>query len=321
MTSNEPRIRRRVTSADVAKAAGVSRATVSYVLNATSGQSISDATAKKVRAAAQSLDYAPSASARALRSGQSNVVLALLMDWDLGPTFPQVFARLSATLTAHGYTLLMRSLDHKPETIGELLKFVSPSLVLTLSPLPKRQLAMLEATGVRVVSVDLWSLLSEAGWRQADYLAGKGHERIGYLLPGHHVPNELTAPRVEGIRAACAERGLPEPEILRMDYSDAGLATLHEKWLDRPERVTGICAHTDEVAAFLASKESDLRERGIGLVGMSNRPIANIGLTTVEVNIEAWATLFAEEALAALEDREPARATGDTTFIVVRESA
>jgi DNA-binding LacI/PurR family transcriptional regulator len=172
-----------------------------------------------------------------------------------------------------------------------------------------------------VVSVDVWSLLEESGWRQASHLISKGHRRIGYLLPGHHVPNELTAPRIAGIRRACDEHSLPRPEILRMDYSDAGIETLQSDWLRSPDPVTGICAHTDEVGAFVMSKAGDLKSQGIGLVGMSNRPIANIGLTTVAVDIEAWGILFAEEALAALEDRAPVLPEGDTTFMVVRESA
>jgi DNA-binding LacI/PurR family transcriptional regulator len=76
---------RRVTSADVARVAGVSRATVSYVLNDTPHQTISAATRTRVFEAASSLGYAPSAAARALRTGRSDVVLCLLPDWPIGP--------------------------------------------------------------------------------------------------------------------------------------------------------------------------------------------------------------------------------------------
>ncbi|WP_201787176.1 LacI family DNA-binding transcriptional regulator [Actinoplanes sp. TFC3] len=57
-----PRSTRRVTSADVARVAGVSRATVSYVLNDTPHQTISAATRSRVPGVAASLGYAPSAA-------------------------------------------------------------------------------------------------------------------------------------------------------------------------------------------------------------------------------------------------------------------
>src|SRR5699024_8468011 len=76
---------RRVTSADVARLAGVSRATVSYVLNDTPGHRITADTRARVADAAARLGYAPSAAARTLRSGRSEVVLCLLPDWPIGP--------------------------------------------------------------------------------------------------------------------------------------------------------------------------------------------------------------------------------------------
>ena len=54
---------RRVTSTDVARAVGLSRTTVSYVLNETPGQKIPEITRRRVLDAAASLGYAPSAAA------------------------------------------------------------------------------------------------------------------------------------------------------------------------------------------------------------------------------------------------------------------
>ena len=64
------RNRRRATSADVAREAGVSRATVSYVLNDTPNQKIPEQTREKVLEAARKLAYSPSTAARALRRPQ-----------------------------------------------------------------------------------------------------------------------------------------------------------------------------------------------------------------------------------------------------------
>ena len=64
-----------VTSADVARLAGVSRATVSFVLNNTQTHRVSDATRTKVLAAADALGYVPHAAARSLRAGRNNLVL------------------------------------------------------------------------------------------------------------------------------------------------------------------------------------------------------------------------------------------------------
>ena len=71
--------------AEIALRTGLSRATVSYVLNDTPHQKIPEETRQRVLAAAASLGYAPSAAARALRSGRSELVLCLLPDWPMGP--------------------------------------------------------------------------------------------------------------------------------------------------------------------------------------------------------------------------------------------
>src|SRR4051812_37433476 len=72
-----------ITSGDVAKAAGVSRATVSYVLNQRPDKKISDSTRRLVLAAANDLGYQPSPAARALANGRGDAILLLVPDWNL----------------------------------------------------------------------------------------------------------------------------------------------------------------------------------------------------------------------------------------------
>src|SRR5437868_2690064 len=90
-----PGRQRRVTSTQVAERSGVSRATVSYVLNETPNQAIPEGTRRRVMEAAEELGYTPYAPARVLRSGRSDVILFLIPEWPIGPAI----ARLVEDLT------------------------------------------------------------------------------------------------------------------------------------------------------------------------------------------------------------------------------
>ncbi len=69
------------TSVDVARRAGVSRTTVSYVLNGNWDGHVSDETRKKVLQAAEELGYSTHSSARALRKGQSDEICLIVLLW------------------------------------------------------------------------------------------------------------------------------------------------------------------------------------------------------------------------------------------------
>src|SRR3954463_10135494 len=121
---------RRVTSADVAREAGVSRTTVSYVLNETPHQTIPEATRRRVLEAAARLEYAPSAAARALQSGRSDVVLCLLPDWPIGPTVGTLLEHLSAALAAEGLTLLAHPRGAGTDVGSQVWKAITPAAVI-----------------------------------------------------------------------------------------------------------------------------------------------------------------------------------------------
>src|SRR5689334_1883909 len=141
---------RRVTSADVAREAGVSRATVSYVLNDVPHQKIAPATRQRILDAAARLGYAPSAAARALRSGRSDIVLCLLPDWPIGPTVGDLLQKLSSSLAAEGLTLLAhpRARDDRP--VAELWKAVTPAAVIAFEPFEDHEQAAMRAAGIEL---------------------------------------------------------------------------------------------------------------------------------------------------------------------------
>src|SRR5918994_604347 len=98
---------RRPTSEDVAREAGVSRATVSYVLNRVEHERVSPATRARVLAAAERLGYVPNAAAAALRGGRTSLVLVGIPAWPLGPPLAAAISVLVAELERLGYTSLV----------------------------------------------------------------------------------------------------------------------------------------------------------------------------------------------------------------------
>ncbi len=98
---------RRVTSADVARHAGVSRATVSYVVNDVADAGISAETKERVLAAAAELGYSQYGPGRALKSGRSDVVLFVLNDMPVGHAINQLVHELQVRFGANGLSLVL----------------------------------------------------------------------------------------------------------------------------------------------------------------------------------------------------------------------
>ncbi|TMC23991.1 MAG: LacI family transcriptional regulator, partial [Chloroflexi bacterium] len=90
------------TSVDVARRAGVSRTTVSYVLNGNWDGHVSDETRKKVLQAAEELGYSTHSSARALRKGQSDEI-CLIIDLPLTVHRIELLVSVQQYAFQHGY--------------------------------------------------------------------------------------------------------------------------------------------------------------------------------------------------------------------------
>jgi DNA-binding LacI/PurR family transcriptional regulator len=289
-----------VTLNDVAAASGVSRATASFVLRDSPGQSISAATRERVRAAARALGYVPNGIARALREGTSRIVL-LTVEEALDGHYARSYIRgLDAELAAHEHVLLVRYGAEEPDR--PVLDTVVPRAVLRFGE-PYLTGRELDDSG--------------GGWRdglaahvaaQVGYLAGRGHTRIALALPARDTP--LRAVRQRFADQAAAALGLPPLLPVTMPAgrsdsvaarTDAGCARPALPALPAlPGGVTAVAAFDDDVALRVLAAM-----RGAGLAAPDD--LAVIGFDDNGYGALTTPTLTTVHIDAAAHGRQAAR--------------
>jgi len=200
---------KRPTQADVARLAGVSRATVSYVLNnQTTGRvPISEETRQRVLAAIAELDYVPDAHAQALRSGNTKTIGLIIPDIH-NPHFWEIADGVEQEAYAAGYHILLSSISPENKYAEDIFKNLSHRRIDGLIMIPsfiyhseeaKKTLAYLLKRRVPIVAMmaDLGSVNDNIDRVIADYrdatteimqhLLSLQHRRIG-LIYGIAIP-------------------------------------------------------------------------------------------------------------------------------------
>ncbi|PAK28031.1 hypothetical protein CJD44_00880 [Streptomyces sp. alain-838] len=142
---------KRPTSADVAREAGVSRTTVSYVLNNRPGQTIPEETRQRVLQAAERLHYRPHASARALAAGRTDVVLLSIPDLPMGASLSRYVEELAAALADHGLTLVTHLMRAHGRALTDVCAAVGASAVLGFHSFDEDTVRALHRLGTTVV--------------------------------------------------------------------------------------------------------------------------------------------------------------------------
>lgn len=323
----------RVTSKDVAREAGVSRTTVSYVLNKTPNQSIPERTRTRVLKAAERLNYTPLASARILRRGRSDIVLLLLPDWPAGATISALTEHLAQCLLPHGLTLITHThLRDRP--LDDVWRALSPAAVIRagrLGPeedarLRRAQIGLLIEFGDAEASAPTLGLpLRRMGQLQARHLAARGHQRLGYAAPDETRVRMFRDTRLRGVRAACAALGLEPPDVrtvaLHLDSAADAIAHWHAGG------VTGVCAYNDETAIALltaAKKRGLLVPDDLAVIGADDIPLARLfdpPLTTVAVDTRRIGQIVAGHVVHGLTGvGRRTRLPNSLVDLVVRES-
>jgi len=327
----------RVTSLDVATAAGVSRATVSYVLNDTPGQKIPPSTRERVRQAADRLGYTPSSAARTLRRGHSDLVLYLLPDLPIGSTLGATIEHLSAGLATHGLTLVVHPGSRNSLSMVELARAIRPAAVITFNRVDDETRARLRTSGNPTLitlldddptaSPDLVLSQQNAGRLQVQHLAAGGHRHLGYAWPDDPRVRGFAAPRLAGAQTAAADLGLDPPSVLEVPLDADHAATAIRTWRHADPAITGICAYNDETAMALIAGAARLGLRipaDLAIIGVDDIPAAALtvpALTTVGSDPLLLAGYLTAIVIARITAQPtPNRPTPTGVRLIVRQS-
>jgi DNA-binding LacI/PurR family transcriptional regulator len=266
---------RRPTSRDVAAAAGVSRATVSYVLNgADRKHRITPATRDRVLEVARRIGYEPNAVALALRAGRTEIVLVEFPNWPLGPPVAEAIDTMVESLEQLGYTPLVHFQRADPESLTRAGQRVHPVGVIAPGPALSSEVASrLRVLGARGLIAFADRPLRHAytyvinqgrmGCLAVEHLAARGHRTVLALMPEHGPLRELAKERLAGATASAGERDVQLRSAHVAIERDAVESVLAQE-LERADRATGIYAFNDELALVALDA---LRERGLTLPG------------------------------------------------------
>ncbi len=248
-----------VTLAEVARHAGVSASTVSYVLSGR--RPISDATRERVRDSIEQLGYQPHAGARALASSRSRIIALMVpLRTDMYvPVMLEIAVAVATTARAHGYDVLLLTGEEGPSALRRVTgSGLAEAVILMDIHLDDERLPVLRAagppavlvgtpsdpTGLNCVDLDF----AAAGALCVEHLAGLGHREIAVIGE---------APGVYARHTGFAERTL---RGLRDRAAELGVRLLHRPCEGGHDAVAGVLARIfderPDVSAFVVQNET-----------------------------------------------------------------
>lgn len=302
--TGKPEERSRITINDIARLAGVSKKTVSRVLN--DHPLVNQETRKRVKALIKAHGYYPDPQARALALRRSFLV-ALAYD---NPS-PQYVVNMQRGILDRfegtDYQLVLHPVDRAaPDTLPRLRRFVEshrPSGIIMPPSVSEDEaiaemLRELDCHYIRIASLDLDDAAfmvrthdAMGAAQAARHLANLGHTLMAHI----HGPRSFRSAheRMSGFKLGLSEFGLElQPELtIEAGYTFETGVRAANQLLSGRVRPTAIFAGNDEMAigAYTAARNAGLSiPKDLSIVGFDDTPMADRiapGLTTVRLPI------------------------------------
>ncbi|WP_101757185.1 LacI family DNA-binding transcriptional regulator [Oceanicoccus sp. KOV_DT_Chl] len=313
----------KATMMDVANHAGVSKKTVSRVLN--NEANVNENTRLKVQQAMEILDYHANMSARRLATHQSFLISMLYQDFS-GNYIHDIQSGLIDKLTVHGYSLLVHPCgDDDESTLNKVESMIRQSnadgLVL-IPPISDMKsvidcLERLEKPYVRISpkgktnpTKSVFCDDYQAAYDMTQYFIDKGHQRIGFVIG--NLERRDAVVRLKGFRAAMAENkvAINEKYIVQGDFNFESGKICGEKLLTLATPPTAIFASNDHMAAgvMAAAHENDIAiPQQLSVAGVDDSPIASEiwpQLTTIRQPTQLVGEEAADKLIAQIKSSE-----------------
>jgi LacI family transcriptional regulator len=262
---------RNVTSKDVAKLAGVSRTTVSLILNEAANVRISEETRQRVIKAVNDLKYHPNVLAQSLKTKRSKII-GLIIPSITNPFFPSIAQGVEDAAVENGYNIFLCNSFRDPAKEKSYIETLASKQVdgiifasithnsESIRELRQRGVAII-AFDRRISDDDVDTVLfdnTKGGELAVENLLSLGHRRIAFVSGPTNVSSR--SDRLEGYKLALTKYGIPvnhsyiikddcfEKENLDTNYEvEAGFRMTHEL-LDRSPEITAIFAVNDMTA-------------------------------------------------------------------------
>ncbi|MDQ7904639.1 LacI family DNA-binding transcriptional regulator [Phytohabitans sp. ZYX-F-186] len=310
-------VQKPVTSADVARLAGVSQPTVSRALRGEPG--VAAATIEKVRRAADALGYVLNETGRSLSTRRTNLV-GIVVPELTNPFYPELIEPLRRELDGAGYrsVLIADPGESGFNVVRDLLNGSLAGVLLTTSPMGSNLPQVLKDRRIPYVLVNRVLDLVEADMCSTDNAAGArlaasliveiGHRRIAAVLGPGDASNARD--RERGFREELAEHGiaLPASRALHGPFSYESGHERAVQLLSSTRRPTSVFCANDVLAigAYNAARSLGLRvPEDLTIVGFDDIAMASwdvFQLTTVRYELPTMAAESVRMLLARIED-------------------
>ncbi|ATG77442.1 LacI family DNA-binding transcriptional regulator [Pseudoalteromonas sp. 1_2015MBL_MicDiv] len=324
---------KKVTINSVASHAGVSKKTVSRVLN--NEPNVSVATREKVLAVFKELDYTPNPIARGLAQNRS-FIIGCLYDNPSKSYITRVQTGALAACQENNYNLLIHPCEFRGEALinnieqllqtsrldgivltppfgdfAELVNFLKSKKI----PYARVASAILEDDSISVRSND-----EQGAFEVTEHLISLGHKSIAFIKG--HPDHSATQQRFKGYRRSLASHGIEFNERLveEGNFSYHSGVDSARSILDLSPRPTAVFASNDYMAAAVLKLATQRQLRvpdDISIAGFDNAPIARHiwpGLTTIAQPVEEMTKQAVTQLISHIEQPQ------DEPFQVILES-